>query len=93
MTPGKGKLLLFATIYSFFICFLFVCETIIQNIFGWVLSYRQMTYEWKVLNIHEARKEVFYTALIHFGIFLACCLCYFNQIRKTHSSFKEVKGH
>jgi hypothetical protein len=51
-----------------------------------------MTYEWKVLNIHEARRAIFNTALLHFGIFLLCAFCYLRKARDRRRRFTSVRG-
>lgn len=91
---NKKICLLFLTIYSFFICFLLVLLTLSQNVFGWTLSYQQLIYEWKVLNLHEARRTVFNYALLHFGIFALCCLYYLRKAtnKRSKNNFSPLKG-
>jgi hypothetical protein len=49
------------------------------------LSYEQLTYEWKILNIHEGRRVVFNYAIFHFVVFAACCLVYFRPVQKKNA--------
>ena len=52
-----------------------------------------MTYEWKVLNIREARRAVFDTALLHFGIFAFCCFWLFREGRRDTARFSAVQSN
>jgi hypothetical protein len=45
-----------------------------------------------VLNIHEARRAIFNTALLHFGIFLLCAFCYLRKARDRRRRFTSVRG-
>lgn len=62
-----------------------------QNVLGWVLSYQRTTYEWGILNMHEARRVVFNTALIHFALLLFCCACYVRSAAQK-KGFVAVRG-
>jgi hypothetical protein len=64
---------------------------VIQNVFGYALSYSQLTYEWAIPNIYEGRKEVFRAALIHFLLFAVCVFLHFKRRVAKQGSFKPVR--
>jgi hypothetical protein len=55
-----------------------------QNVFGWALSYQQLTYDWKILNIREGRRVLFNYALFHFLLFAVCVFFYLRPPAKKH---------
>lgn len=91
-TSNRKVALLAVTVYSFFTCFIMVKYSITQNVFGWALSYDQLTYEWDIPNIHEGRKEVFNAALIHFCIFCLCVGLHLKLKASKQGGFKPIKS-
>lgn len=51
---------------------------------GMSLSYEQQFYEWKIINMTEARYELFKAALLHFVLFVGSLTYHYYKYSQNH---------